>query len=260
MNLPEYEYRGLIAEAWDVLRGDTSNWADRHFYLAVIRQYGQPVLDVGCGTGRLLLDYMQQGIDIDGVDNSPEMLAICRHKADQLHLQPALYEQYLECLALPRKYQTMLVPSSSLQLITDLAAVEQVMARLYEHVLPGGVIVASFMTLWQAGEPLTSEEEQTAVRAADGVAFRRVARTWFDPVSDCEHTEDVYQKIIDGHVVEEALYRRSPATRSYSQSQARALFERAGFQHVRLLSGFTNDAAKPEDRLFTVMGHKPLAV
>jgi len=39
----------------------------------VIAQAGQPVLDVGCGTGRLLLDYMQQGIDVDGMDNSPEM-------------------------------------------------------------------------------------------------------------------------------------------------------------------------------------------
>ncbi len=28
MKLPEYEYKGLMAEAWDVLRGDTSNWAD----------------------------------------------------------------------------------------------------------------------------------------------------------------------------------------------------------------------------------------
>lgn len=31
MNLPEYEYKGLMAQAWDVLRGDTSNWPDRSF-------------------------------------------------------------------------------------------------------------------------------------------------------------------------------------------------------------------------------------
>jgi ubiquinone/menaquinone biosynthesis C-methylase UbiE len=90
MKPPQYEYQGLMAEAWDVLRGDTSNWSDRHFYLAAIQNYGQPVLDVGCGTGRLLLDYLQQGIDIDGVDNSPAMLAICRRKAEDLKLKPGL--------------------------------------------------------------------------------------------------------------------------------------------------------------------------
>lgn len=257
MKLPEYEYKGLMAEAWDVLRGDTSNWADRYFYLEIIRKYGQPVLDVGCGTGRLLLDYLQQGIDIDGVDNSPEMLAICRHKAEELKLEPNLYEQYLENLDIPRKYQVILVPSSSLQLIIEPEAVERVMKRLYEHLLPNGILVASMMTIWRKGEPLESGWEKTAVREKDGVKFRRVARSWFDPGSECERTEDLYQKIVDDKVIMEELHRRSPATRSYSPAQARDLFEKAGFQNVRLLSEFTFDIVTPEDRLFTVMGQKP---
>jgi len=257
MKLPEYEYKGLIAEAWDVLRGDTSNWADRHFYLEIIQKYGQPVLDVGCGTGRLLLDYLQQGIDIDGVDNSPEMLAICQHKADELKLESNLYEQYLENLDLPRKYQIILIPSSSLQLIIEPEAVERAMKRLYEHLLPGGRLVVSIMTLWKKGEPLESEWEKTAVREKDGVKFRRAAHSWFNPISECERTEDLYQKIVDDKVVMEQLHQRSPATRSYSQSQAKDLFEKAGFQNVRLFSEFTFDVVKPEDSLFTVMGQKP---
>jgi SAM-dependent methyltransferase len=72
-----YEYQGLLASTWDLLRGDTSQWPDRVFYREVIRQAGEPALDVGCGTGRLLLDYMADGVDVDGVDNSPEMLALC---------------------------------------------------------------------------------------------------------------------------------------------------------------------------------------
>ena len=66
-----YEYRDLLAQTWDLFRGDTSGWVDRFFYRDIITEYGQPVLDVGCGTGRLLLDYMGEGVDIDGVDNSP---------------------------------------------------------------------------------------------------------------------------------------------------------------------------------------------
>jgi len=83
-----YEYYGLMAETWDLFRGDTSQWEDRFFYLEVIKEYGGPVLDVGCGTGRLLLDFLAQGIAADGVDNSPEMLALCRQKAGSQGLNP----------------------------------------------------------------------------------------------------------------------------------------------------------------------------
>ena len=256
MDLPEYEYKGLIAEAWDVFRGDTSNWPDRHFYLAAIQKYGQPVLDVGCGTGRLLLDYLQQGIDIDGVDNSPEMLAVCRRKAQKLGLNPRLYEQYLENLDIPRRYQTILVPSSSLQLIIDPEPLEQSMKRLYEHLLPGGVLIASIMTLWKEGEPLESGGERTAVRQEDGAKFRKDSRSRFDPASETEHTEDLYQKIIGDQVVMEEMYRHSPATRSYSQAQAQELFEKAGFRNIQIFHEFTFEAVQPDDRLFVVIGRK----
>src|SRR4030066_234753 len=113
----EYEYHGMMAQTWDLFRGDTSNWEDRKFYLELIREFGTPVLDVGCGTGRLLLDYLSQGIDIDGMDISPEMLDLCRQKAEAIGLKPALYESPMESMRLPRHYQTILVPSSSFPLV-----------------------------------------------------------------------------------------------------------------------------------------------
>jgi ubiquinone/menaquinone biosynthesis C-methylase UbiE len=257
MDLPDYEYQGLMAQAWDALRGDTSQWPDRPFYLEIIQRHGQPVLDVGCGTGRLLLDYLQQGIDIDGVDNSPDMLAICRQKAEELGLAPNLYEQYMEVLDLPRSYQTILIPSSSLQLITEPEMVERAMHRLLALLLPGGVLVASVMTLWSEGDPLESEWESMATRETDGATFRRVARSRYVAESECEHTEDHYQLIRDGVVVAEEINRRSPATRSYTPTQAKALFETAGLREVQVYSEFTLEPVKPDDTLFVVLGEKP---
>src|SRR5512145_2701446 len=104
---PSYEYYGMMAELWDLFRGDTSTWDDRFFYLDVVKKYGAPVLDVGCGTGRILLDFMRQGIDIDGVDNSPDMLALLKQKAESLNVHPTVYQQKMDQLDLPRKYQTV---------------------------------------------------------------------------------------------------------------------------------------------------------
>lgn len=247
----DHEYRGLIAEAWDVLRGDTSEWADRAFYRDAVRAFGEPVLDVGCGTGRLLLDYRADGMDIDGVDNSPEMLALCQEKAQQRGLFVTLHLQHVERLDLPRRYRTILVPSSTLQLVTDLDQAREALRRLHAHLESGGAVLASVMTLWQEGQPAEQGWEVSATRD-DGVLFRRVAVARYDRILGCEHTEDRYEKIVDGQVVARETHRRSPATRSYTQAQARALFEEAGFSRVDLLAGFTDAPATPTDTLFTV--------
>ncbi len=256
MTLPDYEYTGLVAQAWDLLRGDTSRWSDRFFYRDVIQRYGQPALDVGCGTGRLLLDYLAQGIDIDGVDNSPEMLALCRQKAETLGMTPRLYEQSMETLALPRTYRTILIPSSSLQLVVELTTAAQALERLVAHLAAGGALAAPFMTLWKADDPFESESERSAVRPEDGATVRRVSHTRYDPADECEHSDDLYQVLVEGTIVAEERHRRSPAVRSYTQAQARALFERAGLVDVRLYSGFSFEPAKPDDTLFTALGRR----
>jgi ubiquinone/menaquinone biosynthesis C-methylase UbiE len=253
----DYEYTGLIAEAWDVLRGDTAGWPDRAFYLELIRRSGEPVLDVGCGTGRLVLDYAELGIDIDGVDNSPEMLALCQRKAEARGVRVRVFEQEMAQLALPRRYRTIVVPSSSLQLVLDPGDAARTVARLLQHLHPGGTLAVAFMTLWVPGQALASQWEASAQRVEDGAVFRRWARSRFDPVTGCEHTEDHYQKLVDGQVVAEEHHRRSPATRSYTQAQARALVEGAGFQEVRVLHEFTFDPAQPGDQLYVVLARRP---
>ena len=73
-------------------------------------------LEVGCGTGRLLLEYLADGLDVDRIDNSPEMLEICAEKARQSSLTVNLYAQGMEQLDLPRQYRTIFAPSCSFQL------------------------------------------------------------------------------------------------------------------------------------------------
>jgi ubiquinone/menaquinone biosynthesis C-methylase UbiE len=257
MTTPNYEYHGMLAEFLDLFRGDTSTWEDRFFYLDVVKKHGQPVLDVGCGTGRILLDFMQQGIDIDGIDSSPDMLTLCREKAEKLHLNPTIYQQEMDKLSLPRKYQTILVPSSSFQLLLDAALPPLAMDRFYEHLLPGGVLVMPFMTLWMSGQPLESESTREAARPEDGATIRRWQYSRFDPETNLEHTIDRYEIIRDGKVIASEEHKQSPATRSYTQEQAAALYQKFGFKDIQVFHEFTFEPVKPEDDTFCVLGFKP---
>lgn len=258
MNDLEYEYHGLLASTWDLFRGDTSEWEDKFFYERIIAQYGQPVLDVGCGTGRLILDFLSTGIDIDGLDNSPEMLDICRKKVHSLGLQPDLYEQGMESFGLPRRYRTIIVPSLSLQLIVEKTLVHEAMDRFYAHLKVDGALVIPFVVFWEEGDPEELPWKMLAeeVEPVSGKVFRKWSYARFDGRRQLQHTEDRYEVLRNNKVIQSEHHKRSPALRWYTRSQALELYRKAGFERIQILRGFENEPASVTDTFFTIIGIK----
>ena len=257
MSEQEIEYRGLIAEYWDLLRGDTSKWSSRPFFLDVIRRSGQPALDVACGTGRLLLDYLGEGIDVDGVDIAPEMIAICREKAQALGFFPNLYVQAMEGLDLPRKYRTIIVPSSSFLQLTAVDDMRWALQRFLRHLEPGGTLSMSMRVL----DPDPADEEfqieAEAVRPSDGALVRRWWRCWYDVPERLQHTEDRYEIIVDGEIVTSETYIRSPALTWMPPAEALELLEDAGFIDVYGVHDFTDRPVQDDDSSFVFFGSRP---
>jgi SAM-dependent methyltransferase len=68
---------GLISEWWAnfVVDGPEIEYFQR------FAEQGQPALDAGCGSGRLLVPWLQAGIDADGCGVSADMIERCRNRA-----------------------------------------------------------------------------------------------------------------------------------------------------------------------------------
>jgi SAM-dependent methyltransferase len=133
---PQTWHYGLVAKWWAEFNHDGE---EIPYYQRIIKRYGQPALDVACGTGRLLLPYLRAGLDVDGCDISADMLACCRERAAQEGLSPNLYQQAMHELSLPRTYKTIYICGSfgiggGRQ--NDLEALR----RLYALLEPGGVL------------------------------------------------------------------------------------------------------------------------
>lgn len=257
MAIRDYEYYGLIAASWDLLRGDVSRWADRSFYRELIEKYGQPALDIGCATGRLVNDYCQQGLDVDGVDLSPDMLAIARRKAAAAGVSPHFYQQAMEELILPRRYRTIFVASSSFQLLLQPGQAQSAMQRFYHQLEPGGALGMTFMIIWQPGDPLLQDWSllQEAVRE-DDASVRLWSWSRYEPEIRLEHTQDRYEVLRDGVVVESELHSQSPATTWYTQDEAVTLFRQSGFDDIQVYKEWSDEPAGPGDTLFSVVGVK----
>jgi cyclopropane fatty-acyl-phospholipid synthase-like methyltransferase len=214
----------------------------------LIRKFGEPVLDVGCGTGRLLLPWLVDGVDVDGVDISPAMLRECRRRARSLGLRPRLRLQSMEALNMRSRYRTIVVPSSSFQLLTSEASARLAMAAFRRHLEPGGALVMPFIVL-TAGESEVRER-----RLPDGSMVRRRYESWFDRKTRLERTLTVFEIIVGAKVVATETHRRNPATRAYTVNQAVEMYEGVGITVEKVVSGFKSRRFREGDTVFTLIG------
>lgn len=257
MNESDYEYRGIVARAWDFMREDMS-FSDRPFFHMLVNNNGQPALDVGCGTGRLLLDFCAEGLDVDGIDNSPEMVAICKEKAEKQSLAVNVYTQTMEALDLPRKYQTIIIPSMSFQLVPDLDDAQKALANFYNHLLPGGTLVLSIWHIKSAG---TGEwGDWWLLLEKEGYEGDKILKRWersmYDSSTQLRHTDNRYHLIKDGKVVYREFHHCSPELRNYTISQLTTMLEQTGFTGVHAVSGLENEPAGEEDSTFYIIASK----
>jgi SAM-dependent methyltransferase len=243
-----------MAEAWDALRGDTSGWKDRPWFREVVRRSGEPALDVGCGTGRILLDFLADGVDIDGVDNAPDMLERLHAKAASagMDVDGRVHLGRMQTLRMPRRYRTIMVPSSSFQLLLEPDDAGQAMRRFHAHLEPGGVLAMPFLVMDRAyDERLTKE-----ATLEDGSLVRRTSVSTFDPAVGVEATDDLYEVFGDGELVRTEHFVRPRATRAYTRDQAREAYEQAGFVDLEWGADFTFED-RPTDWVFTIVGRRP---
>jgi SAM-dependent methyltransferase len=145
--MPQTWHYGLVAKWWSEFNRDGPEIA----YFRPFVEAGQPALDVGCGTGRLLLPYLRAGLDVDGCDVSPDMIAICREQALDEGLSPTLFAQPMHELDPPRRYRTIYV-CGAFGLGSTYEQDREALRRFHEHLEPGGTLVLDNEVPYNYGE------------------------------------------------------------------------------------------------------------
>jgi SAM-dependent methyltransferase len=116
---------------------------DLPFWCDLAREHGGPVLELGCGSGRVLLHLAREGYETTGVDSSPEMIALARRR---LAKQPAIASriQLLEAdfrrLDLKRIFPLAIAPFNTFAHLSDPADADATLAAIAAHLAPGGIL------------------------------------------------------------------------------------------------------------------------
>jgi SAM-dependent methyltransferase len=125
----------------DVVRGH----ADADFYLEAAKSAGGATLELGCGTGRILLPLAQAGHRVCGLELSPHMLDRCRTKLAELPREVQgrvrLVEGNMVEFELGEQFQLITFPFRSFQHLQSTSEQLACLACAHRHLGPGGRLI-----------------------------------------------------------------------------------------------------------------------
>lgn len=137
---------GAFAAFYDCLMSDVDYKARSTYLLSLFKRFCpdqkiKTVLDLACGSGNLLLEIMNCGIDVIGVDGSPEMLAEAEKKSEKAGKSPLLLCQDMRKLDLYGTVDGAVCALDSLNHICETKGLEEIFHRLFLFIEPGGLFI-----------------------------------------------------------------------------------------------------------------------
>lgn len=218
---------------------------DVSFYVHEASRVEGTVLELGCGTGRILLPLARTGHTVVGLDGSRQMLARCRAKVQEepepIRARIVLLHGDVRSFELDDRFALVIAPFRIFQHIPALDDQLQCLESVARHLAPGGRFVfdvfnPSFQALTAAdGEEREDTQEQPL---PDGRSFRRAVRIagvrWVDQVSE---TELIYY-VTAANGAQPQRYVQSFDMRWYLRAELLHLLARSGFRLQAMYGDF----------------------
>ncbi|VAW78079.1 hypothetical protein MNBD_GAMMA15-1113 [hydrothermal vent metagenome] len=146
---------------------------DVPFYCALLKDRPGPVLELGCGTGRVLLELARTGVEAVGIDLSAAMIERARERAIAENLNITLALADLRNFDLGQTFELVLMPFNVLNHLLDDDSLQRTFNTIARHMTPESRLVVD--TFQPSPDFLTNEPEK-----------RRKILRYLDPYSQKE--------------------------------------------------------------------------
>ena len=219
--------------------------SDIAFYVEAAKRSGGPVLEVGCGTGRVLVPTAEAGIEIVGVDPSEAMLAVCRRRLLELpeadRSRARLVRGDMRNLDLSASFPLVTVPFRPFQHLLTVDDQLRCLERLRRHVDDGGQFILDvfnpglhYLAADNIGVEIGEEPEFTMPDGSRVVrTYRTTSRDLFNQIIEVEliyyvtHTDGREERLVDAFPL-----------RYLFRFELEHLLARSGFRLERMYGGF----------------------
>jgi SAM-dependent methyltransferase len=263
MGTSEPDSYEILASHYDTGYCSKQDLVDVPFYVDVARKSGGPVLEIACGTGRVVLPIAREGIEIEGVDNSESMLTILRRnlarEPREVRELATVHEGDMRDFRLAQKFPLVIIPFRPLQHMYTVQDQVAALTTAAFHLSEGGRLVFDvFFPNFEGIAANIGKEILDLEWTVDGEP-RKVVRRYFrkksyDKVQQTFGGEFVFRTYEGDNLI---LEETGPLKMSYyTYQQLRALFLLAGLEPVEEYGSFGRESLDNEAREMIFMLQK----
>ncbi len=231
---------------------------DREYYIRIAQEAKGPVLEVACGTGRILIPCMKAGVDIDGLDLYPSMLQSLRRKSSLLRLNPNLHQGDMRNFSLPRRYALIFIAFNGFVHAMTTEDQLRTLRTCREHLAKDGILV---FNIFYPGLAIIAGEEGSPVLEAEvahpetGLPVRIYDTRRYNRVEQIQYSQIEIQELdAEGHI--SASHRSETTMRWTFKPEMELLLRSAGFSRWKITGGFDDRPLLTETDLMVVHAWK----
>jgi len=242
-----------LAKFYDLENADFIH--DLDFWVALAKESNGEVLEIGCGTGRVLQQTARAGINITGIDNSEAMLTLARAKLDrkpELAARAKIINADMTNFALDRKFNLIIAPFNTFMHLLTLADQVAFLGCARRHLNSGGRLILDLTNPAPAyadsNESLTLER---TFRDDDAnLTIQQFATTHVDRTSQLAHILWQYDAIDSQGNVKRTLL---PLKLRYTfPAEMSLLLEKCGFRLSHLYGDYNESPLEDESERMVV--------
>lgn len=244
MRAPIDSYR-VTAKYYDGAYAAKQDLVDLPFYLDLAEQIGGPVLEVACGTGRVLLPIARKRIEIHGVDNSLPMLEILKNGLDrepyEVRRRVTLHDGDMRDFRLGAQFPLVIIPFRPMQHMHTVEDQVSALKTAASHLNERGIL--AFDVFYPKFELLTTKigEEVLEFEWNPGADSAEIMRRYFrkesvDKINQIFYFTFIYRTFSDGKLVLEET--EAFQLSYFTYPHLRALFLLAGLEPVHEYGSF----------------------
>lgn len=230
-------YGTLASEVYDLDKPIGSSFGDVEYYRDALNGIEGRVLEPAVGTGRILIPLLEAGVEVEGYDSSPQMLAICQAHCAERGLDAVLHEGDMTSFVEQQRYTAVIVPTGSITLLSGRQALVDALGCFRECLVPGGRLILDV----PAPQLLVEPEPMRSWSSGEWVWTLETMHVDYDAAANQTLRWLRYEKWRNGalEATELQLFR----LQHWSITEFKALLDQSGFSKPDVIGDYTPHSA-----------------